>query len=124
MILLIISGIFILYKFNHITCKYIYDVFYLIAIPLILGLILIIDLIPTNKVIDILGSITLEMYGIQMIFGFNIASKVFILINNTLLANLITIILIIFLSIIMHYILAFTFKKIYFNNNLERLTNK
>lgn len=124
MILLIISGIFILYKFNHITCQYINDVFYLIAIPLILGLILIINLIPTNKVIDILGSITLEMYGIQMIFGFKIASKVFILINNALLSNLITIILIIFLSIIIHYILEITFKKIYFSNKLEVLTNK
>lgn len=111
MILLIISGIFILYKYNHVTCEYINDVFYLIAIPLTLGLILLINLIPTNKVIDTLGSITLEMYGIQMIFGYKLAATIFKLFESALLSNMITIIIIILLSIIMHYILNFIFKR-------------
>jgi len=59
MILLLLSGIFISYKFNHVTCPYINDVFYLLSIPLILGLILLINLIPTNKIIDRIGSTTL-----------------------------------------------------------------
>lgn len=115
MILLIILGILILYKFNHITCKYIYDVFYLIAIPFSLGLILTINLVPTNKIINILGSITLEMYGIQMIFGYKIAATIFRILKNALLSNFITIIIIILLSIIMHYVLEIIFKKIFHN---------
>jgi len=111
MILLLLSGIFISYKFNHVTCPYINDVFYLLSIPLILGLILLINLIPTNKIIDRIGSTTLEMYGIQMIFGFKIASKIYMLFNNALLSNFITLTIIILLSVIVNYIINLLFKK-------------
>lgn len=105
MISLLLLGVFISYKFNHVVIPYINDVFYLISIPLILGLILLINLIPTNKIIEKLGSVTLELYGIQMLFGFKIASKVYILLKNALLSNLITIIIIIVLALILNHII-------------------
>ena len=110
MILLLVLGLFILCKFDHITCKYIYDVFYLIAIPFILGVILLINLIPTNKIINVLGSITLELYGIQMLFGFKIASMVLTIFKNKLLSNCITIIVIVLFAIIIHYLFKIIFK--------------
>jgi len=105
MISLLLLGIFISYKFNHVVITYINDVFYLISIPLILGLILLINLITTNKIIERLGAVTLELYGIQMLFGFKIASKVYILLKNALLSNLITIIIIIVLALILNHII-------------------
>lgn len=123
MILLLLLGIFISYKFNHVTCLYINDVFYLITIPLILGLILLINLITTNKIIDKLGSVTLEMYGIQMLFGFKISSIVYILIKNALLSNLITITIIILLALIMNYIIKFVFKKIKLCNIIQNIND-
>lgn len=111
MILLLLFGIFISYEFNNITCLYINDVFYLLSIPLILGLILLINLIPTNKIIDKIGSTTLEMYIVQMIFGFKIASKIYMLFNNALLSNFIILTIIILLSIILNYIINLLFKK-------------
>ena len=105
-VILLVSGIFILYQFNHITFEYINDIFYLLVIPLVLGLILLVNLVPSNRVIDKLGSVTLEMYGIQMIFGFKIASRVFNIIKNPLLSNVITIIVIILLSLLLHYVLV------------------
>lgn len=112
MILLLILGIFLIYKFNHITCPYINDVFYLISIPFIMGLILLTNLIPTNKIIDKLGSSTLEMYCIQMVFGFKVASKIYEIFKNALVSNFITLTLIIFLSVITNYILNLMFKNV------------
>jgi len=96
-ILLIIIGFIIEYNLNNITFSYIKDVYYITSIPLTLGLILLINLIPTNKVINKLGSISLEMYGLQMIFGFKIASVVFKYIKYPLISNIITITTIILL---------------------------
>lgn len=103
-LLLIISGVFLLYNFNNINIIYVEEVFYLIAIPLILGLILLINLIPTKKILNVLGSITLEMYGIQMIFGYKISSIILDIVKNSLITNLISIIIVIMLSLFTHYI--------------------
>jgi len=51
------------------------------------------------------------MYGIQMIFGFKIASKIYMLFNNALLSNFITLTIIILLSVIVNYIINLVFKK-------------
>lgn len=100
---LLIIGILLLYNFKDINIIYIKDLFYLTAIPFTLGLILLLDLIPQNKIINTLGNVTLEMYGIQMIFGYKIATIIFKLFVNSLISNIITIIIIILLSLIINY---------------------
>lgn len=100
---LLIIGILLLYNFKDINIIYIKDLFYLTAIPFTLGLILLLDLIPQNKIINTLGNVTLEMYGIQMIFGYKIATIIFKLFVNPLISNIITIIIIILLSLSINY---------------------
>ena len=100
---LLIIGILLLYNFKDINIIYIKDLFYLTAIPFTLGLILLLDLIPQNKITNTLGNVTLEMYGIQMIFGYKIATIIFKLFVNPLISNIITIIIIILLSLIINY---------------------
>ena len=109
---LLIIGILLLYNFKDINIIYIKDLFYLTAIPFTLGLILLLDLIPQNKIINTLGNVTLEMYGIQMIFGYKIATIIFKLFKNSLISNILTIIIIILLSLSINYFInLFLLKK-------------
>lgn len=104
-IILTLVGLFILYYSRHINIILIKDIFYILGIPLTIGLILLINLIPTNKIINLLGSITLEMYAIQMIFGYKI-TKLLLLKNSYLLTNILTITSVILFSLLTHYILT------------------
>ena len=105
-LLLVLIGYIISYKtiFNRIEIIYLYDIKYILNIPLELGLIMLLDLIKDNKVTSLLGSITLELYGLQMIFGFKLANKLFISLKNSILVNIVTFIIIILLSLIMYYL--------------------
>lgn len=105
-LLLVLIGYIISYKaiFNRIEITYLYDIKYILNIPLELGLIMLLDLIKDNKVTSLLGSITLELYGLQMIFGFKLANKLFISLKNPILTNIVTFIIIILLSLIMYYL--------------------
>lgn len=111
MLILIILGLFLLYNFKNNNISFINDIYYLQAIPLTLGIVLLIDLIPTNKIINLLGSITLELYGVQMIFGYKITSVILNLIKNHLLTNIISILIIILMAISTHYIFKFINRK-------------
>ena len=58
------------------------DMYYVIAIPLIIAIALLVNTITTmvapkykSIVLKFLGGITLELYGLQMIFGYDIESK-------------------------------------------------
>ena len=105
-LLLVLIGYIISYKaiFNRIEITYLYDIKYILNIPLELGLIMLLDLIKDNKVTSLFGSITLELYGLQMIFGFKLANKLFISLKNPILVNIVTFIIIILLSLIMYYL--------------------
>lgn len=103
--ILLILGTIIQYNLQNITLSYIKDLYYITSIPLTISIIMLIDLIPTNKIINSLGSITLEMYGIQMIFGFKIASIIYKYIKYPLLSNISTITTIIFISLLFNYII-------------------
>lgn len=101
--ILLIVGVFILYYFRHLNISFLKDIFYILAIPLTIGTILLINLIPTNKTMNLLGSITLEMYATQMIFGYKM-TEILLLKNNYLLTNFLSITSVILLSLILHYI--------------------
>lgn len=104
-IILTLVGLFILYYSRHINIILIKDIFYILGIPLTIGLILLINLIPTNKIINLLGSITLEMYAIQLIIGYRI-TEILLLKNSYLLTNILTITNVILFSLLTHYILT------------------
>lgn len=109
-ILLFIVGNIISYLIyiNHISFNYFIDIFYIMAIPLTMGLIFIFDLIKSNMVIDIIGNSTLEIYAIQMIFGSKITLFIYNICENSIITNILSIIFILIISIILSY----TYKKI------------
>lgn len=71
------------------------DIFYCMAIPAVLGIVLLIGSIPENKFAGLIGSATLEIYAVQMIWGFKLLNNIYMKLQNPLLANISTIILVI-----------------------------
>ncbi len=79
------------------------DMFYLIVIMSSIGLVLIISCIPEAKLTIWIGSSTLEIYAIQMIFGYDFVNKLIKIIENKLVLNITTIVVIVALSVVVHY---------------------
>lgn len=102
-----IGGIIISYFIfkNHFQVTWFKEIFYVLYIPFIIGVILIIDKIRKNKLIDYIGSITLELYGLQMIFGFKIANDIYNYIDKRLISNILTVITLIIMAIVFNYII-------------------
>lgn len=89
--------------------KPIYDMFYVLMIPLAIGLVILSGQIRERKIIKWIGSSTLEMYGIQMVFGYKIAQFIIKTFGireaiQKALANIVIILIVMSLSIIAHYI--------------------
>ncbi len=100
-------GILISY-FSYVTHFRVFwykDLFYILYIPLCIGLILLLDKIKTNKLSELVGSVTLELYALQMIFGFPLANQMFQYTNMKLLSNLLTIVILVMMSIVIQRIL-------------------
>ena len=79
------------------------DTFYLVAIPFCIGLVLIVGCIKENRVSKTLGKITLEMYGIQMIFGFDFANKILLKTGNIVETNVLTVLFVVVASAMIYY---------------------
>ena len=92
-IILIISGIMISYLvyINHFNVTWFKEIFYILYIPLNMGIIFLLDKIKDNKISSLIGSVTLELYGLQMIFGFKLANAIFRYTNIRLLSNILII---------------------------------
>ena len=98
-----ISGILLLYYFLR-GNFYIRDFYYVLAIPLVIGIILLVNEMPKFNFINKIGSITLEIYALQMTFGFDIANLLSrIIVNNNFLANMSIIAIIIVISLLINY---------------------
>lgn len=97
-------GVLVSYKFAfRIKLQYPFtDMFYIVVIPLVLGLVILLSLVPVNKISKVIGSVTLEMYAIQVIFGYDIVNKLIKLIDNKLVINLLSIMSIIIISIVIN----------------------
>lgn len=91
--------------------KPISDIYYILVIPFTVSLIMLIDFIETKfpfkcRPLDFIGGLTLEIYGMQMIFGYDIESKVFKMLKQTtmslsilkLISFLVTVCLLIMIS--------------------------
>lgn len=92
------------------------DMFYVVMIPLTLGLILLTSLIPEKKPIKWIGSSTLEMYAIQMVFGYKLANLLIRQFRTglagKLATNFITFLIIIVAAVLVHYLYGFIVKRI------------
>lgn len=89
---------------NHFKVSWYTDIFYILYIPLCIGLALLLDKIGTNALSNVIGSSTLELYGLQMIFGFKVANLVFKYINIKLFSNIVTMVFLIIIAIVVRYI--------------------
>ena len=98
-----------------------YDTFYITTIPATLGLIMLVSLLPEFKLIKWLGSSTLEMYAIQMIFGYKFANNMFKVTKNVLFTNFLTILFVIITACITHYFIEICVKLVY---SIKRKSNK
>ena len=86
--------------------------FYLIYIPASIGLILLVGMIPDIKPIKWIGSSTLEMYAIQMIWGYRVTNKVLKMTGNVLLTNLVAVLFVIVSAVVVHYAVEFAIRKL------------
>ena len=98
---------------NHFYLSYFQDIFYVLSIPLIIGVILLLDKIKSNNLFNYLGSITLEVYAIQMIFGYYLTGKLVKIISNSFLTNIISIVIVI--------LIASLFNLIFNQKNIKKL---
>lgn len=100
-VIIMILGIVISYLvyINHFKVSWFKDLFYILFIPLNISLILLLDKIKTNRISTLISSVTLELYAIQMIFGFKLANILFRYTNIKLLSNLLTIIILIIIAL-------------------------
>ena len=75
------------------------DMFYITVIPVSVGLILLVGMIPEIKAIQVIGAATLEIYAVQMIFGYDIANKVLMISENNGITNLVTMLVVVTVSV-------------------------
>ena len=97
-----VVGYWLIYQFGYHTKLHIpfRDMFYIIYIPASVGLILLVGMVPESKVIKWIGSSTLEMYGVQMIFGYSFANKVLNATGSKGITNLLTCLYVIIIAVI------------------------
>jgi len=107
---LVIGGFF-LYRFAGIRKLNtpVQEVYYVMAMPFVLSLAGLVDLLTSEfgwklKILGSLGGITLEIYGLQMIFGFNLETWLIKKMGNGQLAFLITITVLILMSYVFNRI--------------------
>lgn len=124
----LVAGALLLYFFcgNVRLSKPITDIYYLLVIPFTLSVVLLADYISLRvdsfkkrvpgRVLDFIGSFTLELYGIQMIFGYTIETKLFRLIKATsidiALAKLITFIVTVAILVVLAWLTSIILHKL------------
>ena len=100
--IVLITGLLLLYFFGYKKrLDYpIHELYYLCALPLIYGLTSLTEDIKLSRYLLPVANATLEIYAVQMIFGFDISKKICQLLQIPLLSNIVTLSLSIIISII------------------------
>ena len=88
------------------------DMFYILVIPLAIGIALLISMIKENKLIRAIGSSSLELYAMQMIFGYTWANRILSRTKSILVTDLTIMIILIAAPILVHYLYQVIYKKI------------
>lgn len=115
-------GCVLVYKWGTMTRlnKPFYDMFYIVAIPRVAGIVMLFDELSKkikirNIPLSFVGKSTLELYGLQMIFGYDIEAKLYKLIPNSIGAFLVTAVILIAAAALFNAVLKLireTLKKI------------
>lgn len=86
---LLVAGALLIYKYASIQFlnKPVYNMYYIVAIPFVFALITIWDYVSENVTIkniplSFIGGFTLELYALQMIFGYKIEMKIMGMLNR------------------------------------------
>lgn len=69
------------------------ELFYVVCIPMVVGLAILSSLVPENKLVSVLASASLELYALQMIFGSTLSIKLFKWTGSRLGTNLLTLVI-------------------------------
>lgn len=94
-VLLVIGGLLLMkWGFKYKLNAPIYNIFYIVALPAMLGCIMVFDFIPEWRIVKAIGSATLEIYAIQMVFGYKWAGAIYNMTRNALVTNLATIVIV------------------------------
>ena len=107
-IVLIPLGVLLLYMYGFkVRLNFpIKDMFYVLAIPSVLGLVTLSSYVKKYAVTESLGSITLELYAVQMIFGQRILIFAYNIFNkNALLTNIFVTGVMLLLTYIISYVI-------------------
>ena len=107
-IVLIPLGVLLLYMYGFkVRLNFpIKDMFYVLAIPSVLGLVTLSSYVKKYAVTESLGSITLELYAVQMIFGQRILIFAYNIFNkNALLTNIFVTGVMLLLAYIISYVI-------------------
>lgn len=88
------------------------DMFYVTVIILALGLVLLASMIPECFIVRWIGSATLEIYAIQMIFGYKLMNRIIKLTKNKWLINISTLIIVVAIAVVVHYGYRFVVTKL------------
>ena len=115
----IIAGSYLLYRYGSIERlnKPFFEMYYIIAIPFVISLVLLWDYISShvsirNLPMQFIGRLTLELYGLQMIFGFKLETGIYKATGQKLITFLITAICLIVAAYILYLIKKLTGKLI------------
>ena len=95
------------------------DMFYILVIPLAIGIAYLVSLIRENKLIRAIGSSSLELYAMQMIFGYTWANQILSKTKSIPITDIATMILLIASAIIVHYLYEMIYRFL-----LEKVTGK
>ena len=107
-ILLIPLGALLLYMYGFkVRLNFpIKDMFYVLAIPSVIGLVMLSSYVKKYAVTESLGSITLELYAVQMIFGQRILIWAYNMFNkNALLTDVFVTVVMLLLAYIISYVI-------------------
>ena len=95
------------------------DMFYILVIPLAIGIAFLISMIKENKLIRAIGSSSLELYAMQMIFGYTWANQILSKTKSIPITDIATMIILIAAAIIVHYLYEVIYRFL-----LEKVTSK
>ncbi len=108
-IVLLVVGYVLVYRFGYIDRLNVpfRSTFYLTGIPVMLGTVLLLDLLAadhSSRIIDYFGSMTLELYFSQMVFGTLLVSSFFRVTGSKIATNVIVMVIVIAAAAVIKFI--------------------
>lgn len=108
-IALLVVGYVLVYRFGYIDRLNVpfRSTFYLTGIPVMLGTVLLLDLLAadhSSRIIDYFGSMTLELYFSQMVFGTLLVSSFFRVTGSKIATNVIVMVIVIAAAAVIKFI--------------------